>query len=67
MTKEGRIRLATGGTIVNGKRTRLRRKTYPKSDFPTLFLDGLTCESDQCLIQNVDSSSGDMAGKYEAP
>jgi hypothetical protein len=44
-------------------------KTYLKSDFPSLFLDGLSCNSasGKCPITNIDTTSGDMGAKFECP
>ena len=62
ITTDGRILLSTSDPPEeNGQ-------YYDKSEFDSLFLDGLTCEAEEgrCLLQNVDTGAG-MGGKYEAP
>jgi len=63
VTNDGRIFLKPAGDPDGNGRY------YKKSDFPSLMLDGLVCSSTagRCLIQNVDTTSGDMGGKYECP
>jgi hypothetical protein len=61
MTNDGRILLKPGNAEDR------KGRYYDKSDFPTLFLDGLSCAAEKCLIQNVDTRGGDMGGKYECP
>lgn len=63
MTNDGRIFLKPGNAEDR------KGRYYDKSDFPTLFLDGLSCDSTsgKCQIQNVDTRGGEMGGKYECP
>lgn len=35
-------------------------------NFPTLFLEGLTCDVDECLITSTQNNDGSIDSSYEA-